>query len=270
MISNSFYLYPKVINAYSLEYGMDTIQRFRNVYQRNFKLSRGVNNVLDFNIKNQDQKNISVVDDYFVFSLLNYETQELLLQVDGIDSTDSSFQAGKVRVNLSATDLENIEPGFYKFTLVKETRNYVGDNYEVTDSNVLYIDTDFNTFSTIEILPGIFGEPVDSFVIDEFTREFNTDDDIPDIFYSSLIDAKPEVSRPSSVHTLAIYTTDYTGSINIQGSLDEGGNPKNWVDLIEYTPAENVEYKNVIGKYNFLRVKHSPTNGTLDKLVYRS
>ena len=271
MLNNSFYLYSNIINAYSSEYGFDTDQRFRNVYQRNIKVSRGVDNYLDFNIKNQDQKNIDITDDYLVLNILSPETQELIIQKEGSQVTDSSYVNGRVRFNISKSDLDNIEPGFYQISLIKENRTYLDvDNYIVDSSTAYFINTNFDTMTTLEVMSGIIGEPKPSFVIDEFTKEWQAVDDEPEVYYSSIIDAKPETSYVTSIHTFAFYSTNYTGDVTIETSLDEGGSPKNWIEQTVFTPTDPIEYKNVEGKFNYFRIKYSPTEGTLDKIVYRS
>ena len=257
-----------MISAYSLEDGLTTNQRFRQVYQRTFKIYRGVDNILDFMVRNQDQKTIVIADRYAVLNILNNETRELILSKEG--EFDGS-SVGKVRFTLSESELLDIEPGYYKFTLRLEDRTYIDSvDYVVNSSTLLYVDSQFSADSTIEILGDISGEPKDSLEIKEFTREWNADANEDDVFYSSIIDAKPEISRPSSIHTFAFYSSSYDGSVKIQGNLDPGSSPTNWVDLLEFTPSSNVEYKNITGKYNWLRIQHQPSQGTLDKILYRS
>ena len=56
----------------------------------------------------------------------------------------------------------------------------------------------------------------------------------------------------------------------IQGSLSDGGNPEVWADVatLNFENATN-DYYNVTGKYNWFRLKHTPTSGTVDKVLYR-
>jgi hypothetical protein len=72
-----------------------------------------------------------------------------------------------------------------------------------------------------------------------------------------------------------LFCTNYTGSVIIQGSISEGGNPGVWVDVETLVlTAETLTYQNITGKYNWFRVKHTPNklitnNGTVDKVLYR-
>jgi hypothetical protein len=53
--------------------------------------------------------------------------------------------------------------------------------------------------------------------------------------------------------------------------LSEGASPHVWVDVKSQNYENSTaEYINVVGKYNFFRVKYIPTNsGTVDKILYR-
>lgn len=263
MITNSFYLYPNVINAYSLEDGATTTQRFRQVYQRNFKVYRGVDNYLDFHVRNQDQKSLDISDKYHVFRLINPETNELILAKDGTFVNDSSYARGRTRIVLSELELLDIEQGYYAFTLSQEVRNYNDTgNYTVVSNIPLYVDSQFDVFATLEVLGDINGDIKDSYSIVEFTKEWETVDTIPETYYSTIINANPETSKPASIHTFAFYSSSIGGTITIQGSQDYGAVPKNWIDLDTFEPSATVAYKNVTGKYNWLRVKHSPSSST--------
>ena len=69
--------------------------------------------------------------------------------------------------------------------------------------------------------------------------------------------------------------TNFTGTVAIQGSLDEGAVPYNWTELnsTSYTSNSANAYKNIIGKYNWFRIVYTPdadnNTGTFDKLLYR-
>jgi hypothetical protein len=68
--------------------------------------------------------------------------------------------------------------------------------------------------------------------------------------------------------------TNYSGVIQIQASIEpQGATPSVWttVETLTLTNA-TLEIQNVIGKYNWFRIKHLPTissTGTVDKVLYR-
>ena len=90
----------------------------------------------------------------------------------------------------------------------------------------------------------------------------------PKFFVSSIIDAQPSESTPQSLHTFQFYFTNYTGTVTIQGSIEQqGGTPCKWVDITDIDPTLDV-YKNIVGKWSWFRIKHIPLTGTLDKVLY--
>jgi hypothetical protein len=263
----SVYLYPNKLDVFTNSLADWTQERYRQVYQRNLKIYRGVDNRIDFQVKNAAQKPLDITNGVFVFTLVSRETQELLLtKVCDV----RSFDNGRIYVDLTEAEVRDIESGFYQFSLVQESHAESGDTYAVTSRKPLYFDSQYDAVGTIEISGNIYGEPNSSQVIKEFAEsvpEIYTD---PNYFTSSIIDAHPETSIGSSTHTFQFYLTGYSGSLKIQGSLSDGATPHVWTDVETFNVVDsNLTYTNIIGKYNFFRIRHTPSAGTIDKILYR-
>jgi hypothetical protein len=256
---NSVYLYPNRVDAFT-NLGIWETGRYRRVYNRNVKIYRSVDNRIDFQVRNSDEKSIAIESIALVFTLIEPETQKLVLQKD---CTIVNAATGKAYVILTETESRELEQGFYKYSLVGETRETIdADEYRVTNQTPLYIDAQYGVLSTIEVSGEVFGLLKDSLVVDKFSyiNPATTGNIGVPYYTSSIIDAKPEYITGNSLHTFQLYLTDYSGDVVIQGSLSEGGSPHIWAD-IESRQYENatVAYINVTGKYNFLRVKYLPT-----------
>jgi hypothetical protein len=259
------YLYPNKIEVYTSS--MDSaVGGFRKVYQRNLKIYRSVDNKIDIQVRNCDQKAISVLGENIVFSLTASDTQELLLEKDATFTDDSSEQRGRVAVTISENDLLSLEPGYYEFSVRSETRSYFDDgNYVVTSSKILYVDSQFGARGVIEIAGDINGRLQSSVQVREFSRYL--DDDGKSYYISSIINAEPKTTSPLDLHTFQFYTTEYYGEVVIQASLEEAADPLIWVDVPDSAflnggnnfDPEAETYKNVIGKWNWFRIKHSPS-----------
>jgi hypothetical protein len=265
---NSIYLYPNKITAYSNDLAGSWItERYRQVYQRNLKIYRGVDNNIDLQIKTSDQKPQNVTGYDFVFVLVNSETQELILQKDFVAR---ALNVGKITLTLTQSELIGIEPGLYQYSIIRESRTGDSTDYVVTERTVLYMDSQYGTKGTLEIYGDIKGEPTASLVIKEFREDVPEVFTDPRIFYSSIIDANPQLSTGSSVHTFQFYLENYTGTVVIQGSLSQGANPWVWTDIETYSVVDSdLTYSNITGKYNYFRIKHTPDSGTIDKILYR-
>jgi hypothetical protein len=256
MQSISFYLYSNRIDVYTNSFVDSLTERYRRVYNRNLKIYRGVNNKIDFQVKNSDQKKTNINSSYVVFNLINKETKELILKKDCViqDGTE-----GIIYINLTENELISIEPGFYGFTLYTETRTDLGNNqYRTSNKKPLYIDSQYGVEATVEIGEDVSGEPVESFEINEFSLKAPYEN-VP-YYVSSIINANPNLSIPQSWHTFQFVMNNYSGTILIEASQSDGGNPQNWA--IAGGPYEITEsdsfYTNIQGKFNWFRIKHTP------------
>ena len=257
---DSVYLYPNRLDAYTNIHDWEQ-ERYRQVYQRNLKIYRGSDNKLEFRVKSSDQKFKNIGDNVFVFSIVGTETQELILQKDCVTQ---DAETGKLYVILSEEEVLNIEPGLYHFTLVYETRTIIDSTtHDVTSRYPAYIDTQYGSIGRLEIIQSLHGEAKSSFEVAEF-KFYALLDPQDDFYLSGIIDANSQLVTPQSLHTFDMYFDGYTGRVIIQGSIDQGGNPQTWVDLktLDYVDVDR-EYVNIIGKYNFFRVKHIPAQNDL-------
>lgn len=265
---SSVYLYPNRLEVYT---NLDAwfSERYRKVYQRNIKVYRGVDNRLEFSVKSSDQKAKDITGRYFVFSLVSRESQELVLEKDCIVE---SINAGKISLTLFESELDNIEPGGYDYSLRWEIRQTEEDSlefYTVSSSGPLYVDSQYGARGTLDIFTNIKGDPIPSFELKEF--KFYTGEIPEDDYYiSGIIPTRSQFITPQSLHSFQVYFTSFSGEVILQGSLDEGGNPQTWSDIqtLSYTDSSS-DFFNITGKYNFFRFRHTVQSGSVDKILYR-
>ena len=260
---NYLYLYSNRIDAYTSASTDWTAERYRQVYNRNLKFYQDVNNRIDIQVRNGDQKAIDVTNSSMVFNLISRDTEKLVLQKDCV-IVDASI--GRFYVEVTETEMFDIEPGFYEYSIVQELREVIADDeYKVTRRTPMYIDSQYGTKAVIELLGGTNSNVEQSLVVNKFdyTNPAATGDDDPAFYTSSIIDAQPNVTTANSLHTFQMYSTNYSGTVTIQGSLDDqGASPYNWIDLLSYEPQNDIEYKNIEGKYTWFRIKHTPNVAT--------
>ena len=272
---NPVYLYVNKLDVFTTPTDTWSTERYRRVYNRNLKIFRGVDNRIDIQVRNNDQKASNIVGSTLVFNLVSQDTKHLVLQKD---FTAMDLATGKVTVILTAEELLDLDVGFYNYSIIKEVRTTVDStDYTVTSKMPLYMDSQYDTVGTLEITGDVYGDVSNSVNVSTFnyTNPFTQGATEPFPFYTSeIIDARPNTSPAYPVHTFQFYTTNYTGTVEIQASLDaQGATPREtkWatvatVDLL------TERYKNVTGKYNWFRVKHIPAlnnTGTVDKILYR-
>ena len=272
---NPVYLYVNKLDVFTTPTDTWSTERYRRVYNRNLKIFRGVDNRIDIQVRNSDQKASNIVGSTLVFNLVSQDTKDLVLQKD---FTAMDLATGKVTVNITAIELLDLDIGFYNYSIIKEVRSIVDStDYTVTSKMPLYMDSQYDATGTIEITGDVYGGVADSVIVNTFnyTNPFTQGAVEPFPFYTSeIIDARPNTSPAYPIHTFQFYTTNYTGTVEIQASLDaQGATPREtkWA-TIATVDLLTERYKNVTGKYNWFRVKHIPaTNniGTVDKILYR-
>jgi hypothetical protein len=283
MYLTSVYLYPNKIEVFTNSLVSSQPERYHKVYNRNLKVYRGVDNRIEVRVKNGDQRSSNIGETALVFTMVVADTQRLVLVKDCVvrDSTQ-----GIAYVDLSREDLLKLEEGSYRYNLTLEYREAVTeDEYRVTKKSPLYVDSQFGAISNIDVVNDVNGHVSSSLEIDEFsfTNPFTLGEQNNPFFISSIVDAKPKTSTPKSVHTFQFYFDNFQGTVEIQGSLEpQGATPNEWtvIKSFEYT-GTGTDYENVIGKYNWFRIKYLPTNyvmsmgeklellGKLDKVLYR-
>jgi len=272
---NPVYLYVNKLDVFTTPADTWSTERYRRVYNRNLKIFRGVDNRIDIQVRNSDQKASNIVGSTLVFNLVSQDTKDLILQKD---FAAMDLATGKVTVIITADDLLDLDTGFYNYSIIKEVRSTVDStDYTVTSKMPLYMDSQYSTVGTLEITGDVYGGVADSVNVSTFnyTNPFTQGEDEPAPWYvSEIIDAAPNTSPAYPVHTFQFYTTNYTGTVEIQASLDsQGATPREtkWATIATVNLLTE-RYKNVTGKYNWFRIKHTPaTNntGTVDKILYR-
>ena len=301
MLINSIYLYPNVVDAYPNPASSWTNERFRMPYNRSLKIYRSVDNRIDFQLRNGDQKKYNFTGSNLVFKLINKENNDLILEKD---CSVDDVTIGRLYVTITEAELRDLEPGYYRYSLSKETRSFIPgtDEYTVTSSGPLYFDSQYGAESDIEVMGDVSGLPYDTVVVNKFNKLVDYDvpvlsnnsavgqfenprpnyaQNIPgsryeETFISSLIDGQPNLTTVNSLHTFQIYLNSYDGDLVLQGSLGEGGRPADdtWSDIANWTLTDsepNFIY-NLTAKYNWFRFTYTPSEnntGTIDKILYR-
>jgi hypothetical protein len=270
---NPVYLYSNQIEVYTTLDNSWTNERYRKVYNRNIKIYRSLDNRLDIQVRNCDQKSKDITGTTVVFNMVSHDNRELILQKDCI-TVDAT--KGKVYVILTEQELYSIEEGFYQYSVFQETRLPIDDdNYSVTNKKLLYADSQYGAVSTIHVAGDINGTPKETIVLEYFSKENpgTVGVDEPTRYFSQIISTKEHTQTPQSLHSFQFKLNNYTGTVVIQGSIDDSSAPSIWSDIETLSfNSDSSHFQNVVGKYNWLRIKHTPdtlNTGSVDKIYYR-
>jgi len=237
-----------------------TLTEYRKVYNRQLKIIKGIDNVLTFEIKNQDQKPISILNTYTAHFQAFDESNTLVLEKIGtIKETTTPNYKGQFTITVSDNDTLNLDGQYLTYFVYLVDSN---DNDIVT-----YADAQFGAKGTIELDSGTLPGPKKSYSISQFTETSS------EVFVSESIEAEPALNGNEALHTTAIYTTGYTGDVTIQATLENlVDSNTNWVDVSTATLTNPTEptYINFNGVFSWIRIKHEPVAGTIDKVLVRN
>lgn len=268
---NPVYLYPNLHDVYFNIDGQWPIERYHRVYAKNLKIYRGLDNRIDFQVRNSDQKKQDITGLVPVLLIVSRESQQLILEKD-LSYLDDDATTGRAFTTVSQTELESIEPGFYQYSIVFETRVSDGVEYTVSQRKPGFVDSQHGAVGVIEVIRNVFGAAKYSLEIKNFAeiRPSSVGEDEATSYISSLINAQYQLTSSQSLHSFALYMNNYTGEVTIEGSLDDSADPSNWSTLDEITYTNSgLASVNIEGKWKWFRIKHVPTSGTLDKILYR-
>lgn len=277
MQSNLVYFYTNKLDVFTSVTDTWTTERYNRVYNRTLKIFRGVDNRIDIQVRSADQKSFNLTappnsidpnspyQTVLIFNLISQDTKDLVFQKD---CNEMDYTTGKVTVTLTSNELLDLTKGFYNYSITKELRQNVDStDYKVINRLPLYIDSQYGTNANLEISGDVYGDLDDSRIVDTFSyTDPITQGEVtpPAWFVSEIIDAKPYTQPANALHTFQFYSTNYDGSVVIQGSLDnQGGSPResSWAEIAS-VDLSTQSYKNITGKYNWFRIKHIPSGSS--------
>lgn len=249
------YLYPNRIELLANLTGF--IVEYTNVYQRTVKIYNGIDNALEFDIKNADQKRID----------LNTLSQ---LEMNVMDSSGNALPnspytltpvtgtKGLATTIIPQDDLLDLTDQFLRFSVTA-----LKDGEDV----ILYTDSKFSAAGTLELIGNAMPIFRDARTFDTFTAEIDLKG-MP-IYHTSAIPAKFYEAISTDTLNFEIQVSGFIGSIwidatenstiNAEAFKKEGKPFGSWTRTVEDGPFTGVvPYgSNIsVGSYNYFRISY--------------
>ena len=260
------YLLTNMVIAYQSGYH----GRNSKVYDRRITIHRGVFNPIGFTFKNEDQKAQDIVGKTYEFNIIDSESKKSVLTrvLRVLDDGSTTSSKGTAEVVIKPGDLLGLDAKFYNFSV----RELITDDGSTL---VTYSDTGYNAAGSLEILDGAYPEAVNSQEITTFTATGG-----PLAKTSGNIVAKPGENNNKALHTIAVYTTDFTGAFRVQATMSASPSTGDFFDVTlddsvithNFTDSSGVRDFNFTGVYQYVRFSYgnaTDNNGTIDKILYR-
>lgn len=271
------YLYSNTIN---LILDLDTTLRGVNrlMYQRDLKIQKGIKNQIRIQFKNSDQKNIRIYSTQtYVFSMFDTIEQRLVIEKP-LEILDTATTSTKGLALLTLTENDTVD-------LDKSNYNY---HIKLLDSDGTYLPTYTNTYygmsGNLYLREDIYPLAKPSQEINSFLPSFNGDTNLYE-HKSGNIYASPEFNGNTALHTVAMYMTNFRGTVHVQATMYNSPAAFGKYATIAsrtYNQFNGIDYVNFNGVYSYIRLIYIPatkpgdaTNndpayfGSFDKALYR-
>src|SRR6056300_490625 len=209
-----------LINQLVIAYVSGYHGRNSKVYDRRLTLHRGVSNPVSFTFKNEDQKAQDITSKTYEFNMIDSESKKAVLTktLTILDDGSTVSTKGDASCTITEGDLLPLDAKFYNFA-VKEVKS---DN----SREVTYSDTGYASAGTIELLDGAYPEFVASPSVSSFTASGG-----PLTYTSGAIGARPGINNNKALHTIAVYTKNFSGTLRVQGTMSASPGASDYFDI---------------------------------------
>ena len=227
-------------------------RRYQTVYSRNLKIHKGVDNKLQFQFINQDQKPVNITGKTLTCRLMSYDGDEVLLQKALIPLLPLTGLA-TLEVTMNETLEMDSALCYYSITIPDNAFEFP-----------VFVDDNSGGRGVIDVVDSILPKYVKSSLVGLLPHDEPTIQ-IPVTYYS-----EPYIGKGSNNYTVQIGYNNYVGTSEIQGSVS--GVTGEWYDItepVEYVTYSDNDYYNIDGCHVFLRVKFTSSGGTIGKILFR-
>lgn len=262
-----FYLVPNRITVTTDMAGFTT--EFRQVYQRTIKLYKGIDNTIEIEVRDADQRRQDVVGKTITAKFFDADRRSLF-EVTGEAILS---KPGLMSLVVTANTIESIDPQHLTMAA------------SLSDNSILYSDSQFGLGATVELLNGYNEAPDFTDELNVFNYEFDANAYFSDIGQFGRQINEDYATAPTRSITIEIYPQDgFNGDViayvTNQKSLAVGNKWKQvaafTVDASAHIPTTNTftitgDYRYVRFKYNkYTPVGSKTLTGNLDKIVIRN
>lgn len=269
----SSYLYPnriEVIADVALDPSTCPVE-WKIVYQKPIKIYKGVDNVLELEVKNADQKRVDIFGKSVKFVLMDQTSKEIeTYDATIVDDGSTACVKGVARISIPEADLTDLDPQHLKFT------SYILNNDST--KTLLYGDTKYGAQGFVDLLDGVIPSSREVKRYDTFQPETNyngrTVEDRTVTFYSSAVPVKFYEAVPTTSTTIVVTLTNFVGTLGIQGTkkeslgheafLSPAYNSTNTFTQGDISGTATRTYTIDTTDLTYLRVYYIKTTGTVD------
>lgn len=227
-------------------------RRYQTVYSRNLKIHKGVDNKLQFQFINQDQKPVNITGKTLTCRVMSHDGTQVLLQKA---LTPLLPLTGLATLDITMNESLSMDTAlcYYSLSIPDGTFEYP-----------VFVDDNSGGRGVLDVTDSILPRYVKSTLLGLLPHNTPTVE-IPVTYYSERY-----VGTDASEYTVQVGFSGYVGNVNIQGSVT--GTMDEWYDLTESTVYDGyvgTDYFNINGCHAFIRVQFASSGGAIGKILFR-
>jgi len=230
----------------------NSIRRYQTVYAKTLKLHKGVDNRLQFQLINQDQKPINVTDKQLYFRIISEDGTKLLFNKM---LTNVLALNGIVQLDTIDTDIIDIETQYCYYSI------------EMSDGTTdlpVFVDHNSGARGKIQIVDSVMPDFTPSNLINVPNHQLPTRTGPAITYYSSVFSA-----REGFTVTTQLYFDNYSGTVQIQGSTVVDTDWYDIGDVETYTEQLDCTNYTITGFHPYMRFKFVSTAGDATHIYTR-
>jgi hypothetical protein len=248
----SSYLYPNRVELLANLAGFST--EYTNVYQRTVKIYNGIDNTMEFDIKNADQKRIDLSTlSTIEMNVMDAGGNELPNSPYAVTPLNQTTLKGLATVTIPQGDLSDLSDQFLKFSVTA-----VKDGNDV----ILYGDSRFGATGTIELIGNAMPTFRDNRIFKTFTAEIDLNGH--PTYHSSAIPATFYEAVKTEVMSFDVDLVGFTGSVWLENTKQSTINAESfkgseYLDSYTFTDFTGTwtSANNVIGDIKYFRISYT-------------
>lgn len=251
------------------------------------KAHKGIDNRVIFRALGPDRVPVDVACDQQVYArIIDPDNRKVVLE----RLCHQGPAKGIITLDLDAGDLIDVHAGLYEMVLIR-TQDFISGVADYYVEKPLYTDYDSNVSMELEITEQAFKAPKPSVTL--LPEDWTPDITIPTFgppapsFYSQRIPGGRVQNHKDSVHSFSTYTENFTGILQIWGTLEETPDPyldaTRWFKIYPSTMSTDIEFISYTGtqawtfsaNFLWLKFRYFPSTEVLDpgvmkKLIVRT
>lgn len=228
-----------------------SVRRYQTVFAKNLKLHKGVDNKIQFQLINQDQKPINVTGKQISFRLISDDGSSILLSKM---LTPMLELTGIMELQLNESDLIDVGPQLCGYSL------------EITDGQTslpIFVNSDSGARGTVQVLNSILPNFIPSLAVSVPNHQLPVGN-VPVTYYSSVFS-----SQSNGRLTAQVQYINYTGTVQIQGSTLPDSEWYAINDPYTYTSSSDAAGYNIDGYHPYLRIQFVSSVGEVPHIYLR-